>query len=296
MSSLLMFIPIGILVGTLSGFFGIGGGIVLVPILLLSGFSPALAVATSLMFTFGTSLSGAITHTKLNNVDWKIAAMVGTVGAISAQASNRIVIRISGDYDWLFNVWLILLMCYFAWSLYKRKNKVDKPPLITNPYVASLIIGVIIGFLSALLGIGGGFITVPLLITWLGFNPKKAIGTSLAAIIIISLGGIMGYSTQLELNYLLGLFLIMGAFVGSPIGAKMTARYNTSEMTRRLGTLYSFVITSIAIDLIATFTWPILEWLSLAVLLIFLGYMLVDFYRHRHLTGIEKVEYSTIDE
>ncbi len=276
----LLFIPIGMIVGTLSGFYGIGGGIVLMPILLLSGFSPAVAVPTSLMFTFGTSLSGALAHTRMRNVNWKIAAMIGLVGAILAQASNRIVLHISGGYDWLLNVWLILLLSYFAWSLYNKRNNEEKPPLIKNPYLASAIIGSIIGFLCALLGIGGGFITVPLLMSWLGFDTRKAIGTSLAAIIIISMGGVIGYSSQVELNYLLGLSLIIGAFIGSPFGAKMTAYYQTIEMTQRLSILYLFVIASIAVDLLAILTLPILEWVSLLILVTFLGIMLLDFYRH----------------
>ncbi len=286
----LLFIPIGIIVGTLSGFYGIGGGIVLMPILLLSGFSPAMAVPTSLMFTFGTSLSGAVTHTKMKNVNWKVAILIGLVGAMLTQVSKLIVIHISGRYDWLLNVFFIILLCYFAWALHKRQNKEEKEPLIKNVNFAAIIIGIIVGFLAALLGIGGGFITVPLLISWLGFDSRKAIGTSLAAIIIISIGGIIGYSSQMELNFLLGIYLIIGAFFGSPFGARMTARYKTSEMTRRLKTLYYSVIVSTTTDLLALFTWTMLEWVSLFILIVFLGYMLWDFYRHR--SGSQREETS----
>jgi len=288
MFSEIFFIPIGVIVGTLSGFYGIGGGIVLMPILLLSGFSPSVAVPTSLMFTFGTSLSGAVTHTRMKNVNWKVAALIGTVGAVFTQVSKLIVIQISGRYDWILNVLFILLLCYFAWSLHNRKNKEEKPPLIKNPYLASVTIGAIVGFLAALFGIGGGFVTIPLLIAWQGFASRKAIGTSLAGIIIISLGGIIGYSSSIELNYLLGICLITGAFIGSPFGAKMTAKYKTAEMTQRLSTLYFFVIASTAVDLLAAFTWPVLEWVSLTILIIFLGYMLIDFHRHRRQAQPEK--------
>lgn len=287
MFSTLLFIPIGMLVGTLSGFFGIGGGIVLMPILLLSGFKPALAVATSLMFTLGTSLSGAITHTKMNNVNWKIAPIIGIVGALATQTSNRIVLYISGRYDWLLNVFFLFLLFYFAWSLYKSKNSMKAPPVFKNQYVGASLIGAMVGFFAALFGIGGGFITVPLLIKWNGFDSRKAIGTSLAAIIMISIGGIISYGTQLRLDYLLGLCLILGAFIGSPFGARMTACYQVKEITERLGTLYFFVITSIAIDLLASFTVPFLEWVSLSVLIIFLFYMLYDFNRHRRLFSKE---------
>ncbi|HHV64590.1 MAG TPA: sulfite exporter TauE/SafE family protein [Peptococcaceae bacterium] len=286
----LYFIPIGMLVGTLSGFFGIGGGIMVMPILLLAGLKPALAVATSLMFTLGTSLSGAFTHTKMNNVNWKIAAVIGTVGALATQGSNRIVIYISGRYDWLLNFLFILLLLYFAWSLYQRQKKktAETVAVIKNEYAAALFIGMIVGFLAALFGIGGGFITIPLLIKWLGFDSRKAIGTSLAAIIIISIGGILGYSARLELNFLLGLCLIGGAFIGSPFGARMTARYKVEEINRRLAILYFFVITSLLVDLIAAFTSPFLEYVSMGFLAIFLAYMLYDFYKHLHLPLAEE--------
>jgi uncharacterized membrane protein YfcA len=278
----LLFIPVGIIVGMLSGFYGIGGGIVLVPVLFLSGFSPAVAVPTSLMFSFGTSLSGAIAHTRMKNVDWKIAVMIGVVGALSAQASKYIVIFISGRYDWVLRLFFIILQCYFFRSLHKNKDNPQENREPKNPYIAAPAIGLIIGFLSSLLGIGGGFITVPLLISWLGFNSRRAVGTSLAAIIIVSLGGITGYSTQEALNYLLGLCLIIGAFIGSPVGARMTARYQTTEMTQNLSILFLFVIASLTVDLVALlFALPLLKWLSLAILLAFLAYMLVDMYRHR---------------
>lgn len=253
------------------------------PTLLLAGLSPALAVATSLMFTLGTSISGAITHTKMNNVNWKVALIIGLVGALSAQASNRIVIFISGSYDWLLNIGFIMLQFYFAWILYKTKKSEGGPPVFQNELLASALIGLIIGFLASLFGIGGGFITVPLLINWLGFNTKKAIGTSLADIIIISIGGIIGFGTQLELNYILGLCLIIGAFIGSPLGAKMTTHYESSQITDRLGRLYFFVISALFFDLLASFTYPFLEYVSMAILFSFLAMMLFDFYHHRHI-------------
>ncbi|NLI91299.1 MAG: sulfite exporter TauE/SafE family protein [Peptococcaceae bacterium] len=285
-----LFIPIGIIVGTLSGFYGIGGGIVLVPILFLSGFSPAIAIPTSLMFTFGTSLSGAIAHTKMNNVDWKIAPIIGLVGALTAQGSNRIVMLISGRYDWLLSVFFIILQVYFLLSLKRNKSKEEKTNVYKNPYLVSTFIGIIIGFLSSLLGIGGGFITIPLLMDWLGFNTKRAIGTSLAAIIIISIGGIIGYSAKIQLNYLLGVCLIIGAFIGSPFGARMTAKYKAGDITKKLVRLYAFVIASTVVDLLSLITWSFLKWVSLTILLLFLAQMLFDFYKHRHIGIVQNIE------
>ncbi|RNC28574.1 MAG: hypothetical protein AWM53_01408 [Candidatus Dichloromethanomonas elyunquensis] len=277
----LLFIPVGVIIGALAGFYGVGGAIVLVPTLLIVGFNPSGVVPTTLMFSFGMSISGTIVHTKMKNVNWKIALIIGLVGALSAQVSKGVVIYISGKYDWIFSLLFIVLLCYFAFSFYRSKYKESTPNEIRNPYFVSITIGLVIGFLSSLLGIGGGFITIPLLINWLGFDSKKAIGTSLAGIIIISLGGIIGYSTRIHLNYLLGLCLIAGAFIGSPFGARMTTKYKSSEMTQRLGTLYIFVILSTVMELIASFTLPYLKYLSLFILMLLLVHMLFDFYKHR---------------
>ncbi|MGI5901475.1 MAG: sulfite exporter TauE/SafE family protein [Desulfitobacteriia bacterium] len=282
--AVLFFVPVGALVGTLSGFFGIGGGIVLTPLLLLLGFEPVVAVATSLMFTLGTSMSGAITHTRMNNVDWKTAALVGIAGAVLAQISRGIVFYISGRHNWFLNICLIFMLFYFAYSLYKGNNGRGTKAVFKSKYLAAPFIGCIAGFLAALLGIGGGFIIAPLLIKWLGFDSKKAIGTSLACIIIISCGALIGYGFTLKLNYALGLCLIIGAFIGSPFGARMTSLYAAEEIGKKLGILYFFSMTSIALDLLATFTAPILGWMGLGVLITFMIYMFFDFYQHRTFT------------
>lgn len=280
----LLFIPVGILVGSLSGFFGIGGGILLIPILLLSGLNSALTVATSLMFVFGTSLSGAAAHTKMNNVNWRFAVIIGTVGILLTQVSNRIQLYISGSHDWILNILYIMLLSYFAWMLFTNKKKEGVQSLAKYPIAAAAIIGAVVGFLSALLGVGGGFMIPPLLIKWLGFDSKKAIGTSLASVLFISLGGVLVYNYKLELNYFLGLCLIIGAFIGSPLGARMTAHYEGSEITQRLGILYIFALSSMSFDLLALVTTPVLEYFSLVILWSFLAYMLFNFYKRFRLS------------
>jgi len=274
-----LFIPVGAMVGTLSGFFGIGGGIIVVPVLLLAGFSSAFTAATSLMFVLGTSLSGAFAHARMKNVVWKYALVIGGAGIISTQLSNRIQLFITGRYDWLLTLWYIMLLCYFAWVLFREKNREQEKKMSRYPYLAAAFIGVVAGFFSALIGIGGGFIIPPLLISWAGFETKKAIGTTLASVIFISLGGSIGYALRIDLNYLLGLCLIVGAFIGAPFGARMTKKYENAEIKQRLGKLYIVAITAMALDLLAIFTVPYFKWLSLALLVSFMFYMLFDFYR-----------------
>ena len=238
----LLFIPLGAIVGALSGFFGIGGGVIIVPVLLFSGYSAAEAVATSLLFVVG----------------------------------SRLVLSISGTYDWLLNLFYLAILSYFAVTLLKKTSKPHKPK--KSSLLATLIIGMMAGLLSALLGIGGGFIIVPLLVSWLGFSTHRGVGTSLAAVLFISLGGLVGYLPSLSLDYVTPLALVVGAFIGAPFGASLTNRYHDKEISRRLAWLYVAVIISIALDLGSTI-YPPLAYASLAVLLVFLVGIGFDFKR-----------------
>ncbi|WP_144060644.1 sulfite exporter TauE/SafE family protein [Exiguobacterium chiriqhucha] len=272
----LLFIPLGAVVGALSGFFGIGGGVIIVPVLLFSGYSAAEAVATSLLFVVGTSLSGAKKHTSLGNVSWSTGITVGLAGAVTAQLSSRLVLSISGSYDWLLNLFYLAILSYFAVTLLKKTSKPQKPK--KSSLLAALVIGMMAGLLSALLGIGGGFIIVPLLVSWLGFSTHHGVGTSLAAVLFISLGGLVGYLPSLSLDYVTPLALVIGAFIGAPFGATLTNRYHDKEISNRLAWLYMAVITSIALDLGAAVYAP-LAYVSLAVLLAFLIGIGLDFKR-----------------
>lgn len=272
----LLFIPLGAIVGALSGFFGIGGGVIIVPVLLFSGYSAAEAVATSLLFVVGTSLSGAKKHTSLGNVSWSTGITVGLTGAVTAQLSSRLVLSISGTYDWLLNLFYLAILSYFAVTLLKKTSKPQKPKKST--VLAGMMIGAMAGLLSALLGIGGGFIIVPLLVSWLGFTTHRGVGTSLAAVLFISLGGLVGYLPSLSLDYVTPLALVIGAFIGAPIGASLTDRYDDKEISRRLAWLYLAVIASILLDLGAAI-FPLLAYASLTILFVFLVGISLDFRR-----------------
>lgn len=272
----LLFVPLGAIVGALSGFFGIGGGVIIVPVLLFSGYSAAEAVATSLLFVVGTSLSGAKKHTSLGNVSWTTGITVGLTGAVTAQLSSRLVLSISGTYDWLLNLFYLAILSYFAVTLLKKTSKPKKPKKST--VLASVMIGAMAGLLSALLGIGGGFIIVPLLVSWLGFSTHRGVGTSLASVLFISLGGLVGYLPSLSLDYITPLALVIGAFIGAPIGASLTDRYKDREISRRLAWLYLAVIASILLDLGAA-SFPLLAYASLTILFVFLVGISLDFRR-----------------
>ncbi|MEW8975546.1 MAG: TSUP family transporter, partial [Exiguobacterium sp.] len=88
------FLILGFFIGIISGFFGIGGGIILTPLLLILGYAPSVAIATSLMLTLGSTVSGTISHLRLKNVVWRDSLVVGGVGIIGSTIATPLVLRL----------------------------------------------------------------------------------------------------------------------------------------------------------------------------------------------------------
>jgi uncharacterized protein len=251
----IIFLLLGGMISVLSGFFGVGGGFILTPILLLIGFSPLEAITTSLFFTVGTSFSGIIAHIRLKNILWKEGLMMGASGIAATQLARPMVyfLEARGWDEIVIPFLYIVLLAYFAFKMIrqgkKREEDIAVPESFSVPKL--LTIGFVGGFASAALGVGGGFIIVPLIITSLGFNPKKAVGTSLFAVLLIVSVGFISYAVNTDIDYFIGLMLIAGALVGSQFGARMTDYFENKEMNALLGMLYLATLAGAVLKLFA---------------------------------------------
>jgi uncharacterized protein len=238
----IIFLLLGGLISVLSGFFGVGGGFILTPILLLIGFSPLVAITTSLFFTVGTSFSGITAHIRLKNILWKEGLIMGASGIAATQLARPMVyfLEARGWDEIVIPFLYIVLLAYFAFKMIRQGKKREEDVAVPESFSAAklLAIGFVGGFASAALGVGGGFIIVPLIITSLGFNPKKAVGTSLFAVLLIVSVGFISYAVNTDIDYFIGLMLIAGALVGSQFGARMTDYFENKEMNALLGMLY----------------------------------------------------------
>jgi uncharacterized membrane protein YfcA len=242
---LILFILLGAGVGILSGYFGIGGGFLLTPILLLMGLSPIVAIATSLLYTIGTSLSGFIAHFRMKNIDFKIGLLIASSGLIATQLAHPFVMLLKElkIEEIAIPVFYILLAGYFSYSLLtNKKKKIKQGTKQQNTYIPPLLIGLVGGFISTTLGVGGGFIIVPLLISFIGLQPRKAVGTSLFAVIFIVIAGFITYSTTTSIDYPFAFTLIAGALVGGQLGAYLTGIFKDAEIKKFLGILYIFTV------------------------------------------------------
>lgn len=247
---LALFFLLGALISVLSGFFGIGGGFILTPLLMLLGLAPIEAIATSLLFTIGSSFSGIIGHIKLQNIDWKAGIILGLSGIIATQIAHPFVVFLDTHQldEWAIPVMYIVLLSIFSVQMFKKKQTTKKSMSGVSHAMSKLIlIGLFAGFVSTSLGVGGGFIIVPMSIAFLGMLPKKAVGTSLFAVLFIVSAGFLSYSFTVEIDYVMGLFLLAGGLVGSQFGARSTDVFENKEITTLLAFLYLTTILSVAL-------------------------------------------------
>lgn len=237
---------LGALVGVLAGLLGIGGGLIIVPAFLymsnvLLGIevehAMPMAIATSLSTVIFTGLSSARSHLKLGNIDNQIVLYTAIGIAIGASLGGLFATSISGimlKRIFAFFVIVIALQMIFG------RNKVSKLSL-AKPALSGIGLGS--GFLSALMGIGGGAILVPILV-WFQINIKKAIGcASLCGVVIAAFGTISFIYSGLNATYLpqysLGyvylpatIGIVITSMLTAPIGAKLTAKLDTKKLKR----------------------------------------------------------------
>jgi len=196
-----LFIGVGCGIGFLAGLFGIGGGFIIVPILIFSyeysGLSPSVlthvSIGTSLFVIIFASLTSTYQHKKQRNIEWRTVFIVGFSSAISAFATTRLAVALSGRYLQMAFAGAVLFTAIRM--LTERKAEVQKESeLLTRPGTLRLLgVGVATGMVAALAGIGGGVIIIPMMYYFLKMPLKLAIGTSSATIFITALSSVTGY-------------------------------------------------------------------------------------------------------
>ncbi|GLI84653.1 UPF0721 transmembrane protein [Rossellomorea marisflavi] len=243
------FIIGGAFIGILSGFFGIGGGIVLTPTLLVLGYDPSQAIILSLMLTLGSTVTGTISHIRLKNVNGRLAIILGIAGVIGSTVTAPFVkwLEASNGASLFISIAYIAILGWFSYQFF-RKEKSDAKPKGKG---AVPVIGFITGVISSLMGVSGGFVMTPLLSKWIRLDLKKAIGTSITAASIIVLSGIGSYMAAGEtLDYRHGVLLIAGALIGTPIGSTQLKNFATDKVKRMLAFLYIIVAASVILKLL----------------------------------------------
>jgi uncharacterized membrane protein YfcA len=274
----------GTAVGFLSGLFGVGGGFLITPLLMLSGIPAAVAVATGANQVVASSVSGTITQWRRGNVDFKMGTLLMSGGMVGAVVGVQIVkyLATTGQIDIVISLLYIffltsigLLMLSESLRSWHRSRSGHTPlsrhsgqhswihglPLKlrfkrSKLYISAippLVIGACVGLLSGILGIGGGFIMLPAMIYLLRMPTKVVIGTSLFQVIFIaSFTTILHAISNHAVDLVLAFILMVGSVIGAQFGANAGQRLRGEQLRTLLAILVLGVSLRLIIDITAT--------------------------------------------
>lgn len=213
-------VGVGAGAGVVSGLFGVGGGIVLVPYLVLvRGWEQKRAQATSLVMVAMAATAGLIAYAWSGTVAWAAAGAILVGGLIGAFVGSALVVRL---HSWVLQVAFAGLLVVAALRLVTApvsESAGAAPAMCPGLALAYLACGLAMGILSALFGIGGGILLVPLLVAGFGYDQRLAAGTSLAVMGLIALAGAMRQGSHGATDWRAGALLGVGGAVGGMLGA-----------------------------------------------------------------------------
>lgn len=246
-------VAVGLVSGVLSGMFGIGGGLVTTPaIRLLLGFPALIAVGTPLPVILPTAIAGAVSYARRGLIDIRAGLLMGAVGSVGSVAGAYFSRAAGGPAVLLVTAALIL---YVAGDLVRHQMRtaagsaaalaLEMPEGPQRAWRLALL-GLAAGLYSGFLGLGGGFVVVPVLTRWLGVPLKRALGTSLVVVALLAIPGTIVHSMLGHVDPLLALVLIVGTVPGALLGARLSAA--ASERWLAVGFAALLAVTGIVLS------------------------------------------------
>lgn len=236
-------ILLGFAIGLSLGLLGGGGSILTVPALVyLLGQSPQTAVTTSLAIVGANSLMGATFHRLQGTLNWRIALVFGWVGMLTAFLASGFSKLISPT---ALLIAFATLMLFIGSFLLVRKDTQENAQS-EKPLWVTLFSGAVIGTLTGILGVGGGFLIVPALVVLVGLPMQTAVGTSLVIITMNSIAGLIGHIHDNSIQPLLILIFIVSGLGGTFAGSRL-ARFLPAK---KLQTVFAWFVILLAIFLL----------------------------------------------
>ena len=273
--SVFILIILGLAVGFLSGMFGVGGGFLMTPLLILMGIPPAVAVASEANHILAASVSGFLAHMRRKNFDFLMGIILLT-GGIAGSIIGVFLLKylLSIGYEKIFiSISYVLILIVVGFYMLKEsisslknisdgkikklhdhawfhglpfKLKFRKSHLYIS-VLPPIIIGLIAGILSSVMGVGGGFILIPAMIYILGMPTQIVVGTSLMQIIFVTLvSTIMHSYINQTVDVVLSSLLLLGAVIGAQIGTRVMIRLKGEQIRF----LFAIIIILVAIVLL----------------------------------------------
>jgi uncharacterized protein len=277
----LVIVALGALTGVLSGMFGVGGGFLTTPLLIFYGIPPTVAAASSASQVTGASVSGVFAHSKRGGVDRQIGAVLvvgGIVGALFGSVLFRLLQGL-GQIDTVINILYVVLLGTIGTVMAReglaairaersgepvRARKRRHHPLVANlpmrwrfyrsglyiSPLAPLLLGMITGVLTMLMGIGGGFILVPAMLYILGMSGNVVVGTSLFQILFVTMATTMMHAlTTKAVDIVLAALLLLGSVSGAQLGAHFAQRVRAEYLRLALAAIVLAIALRLGIGL-----------------------------------------------
>lgn len=231
----LVFLGIG--VGLLSGFFGIGGGTILVPLLLLLGHEIKDAIGISIVQMVFSSVYGSYLNNKKGTLDVPMVLTIGIGGFIGALLSGFFTAIFS---DLALEI-IFLLFAIFALSRLFFSTKIDIVQKDVNKAVLFLI-GLFLGLFSMLIGVGGSIILVPILVGFLHVDLKKAISAGLFFVVFSSISGLISHAISREIDFFSGIVIGLASLAGVYVGILLKDKVDLALQKKLLVGFYLLVV------------------------------------------------------
>ena len=278
---LLIFI-MGGFVGLLSGIFGVGGGFLMTPLLIMVGIPPTVAAASDSNQIVGASTSGTLAHYRMGNVDFKMGILLLIGGVLGGTLGVQLikVLRHMGNADFLIQITYVVMLGVVGaymfmeslqglkgakpvtavakkesgytrfvkalpWQMQFEKSGIELSILMP------LVLGVFVGVLAAIMGVGGGFIMVPVMVYLLRMPMHVVVGTSLFQILFTCINvTIMQANTNHTVDFVLALILLIGSTLGAQFGAKISRRLKGDQLKIILASLVLLVMAKMLFGLL----------------------------------------------
>jgi len=275
-----LLLGLGGIVGVLSGMFGVGGGFLMTPLLFFIGIPPAVAVATEANQIVASSFSGVLAHFRRRSVDLRMGTVLLIGGLVGAAVGVGIfnTLRALGQVDLLIRLSYVVFLGVIGGLMFieslnaLRRSRGGKAPQTRRKHnwvhalpfkmkfrtsglyisvIPPIVVGVFVGILSAIMGVGGGFIMVPAMIYLLGMPTKVVIGTSLFQIIFVTaFTTLLHATTNFTVDMVLAVLLLLGGVIGAQIGTRLGARLKAEQLRILLSMLVLAVCGKLAFDLL----------------------------------------------
>ncbi len=281
---ILLLLGLGLMVGFLSGLFGVGGGFLLTPLLMMIGISPTVAAASDANQIVAASTSGTYAHWRLGNVDFKMGILLVIGGIIGGTLGVQLIkiLRAVGNADFVIKITYVVMLGIIGTYMFQESLKNLQPrgvlqaragreakswfarcsealPLrihftksgITLSIFMPLILGTMVGVLSAIMGVGGGFIMVPVMVYLLRMPMHVVVGTSLFQVLFtcINVTFMQSYYNH-TVDLMVALLLLVGSTSGAQVGARISNRLRADQLKIILASIVLLVMIKMALGLL----------------------------------------------